>query len=294
MKKIAITGANSAVGQNLLSHISRGDEFAAIAGVRSETALKSLPRASNIEPMIITYEDSSKLSASLASAQVVVHLAGILIEERGTDYKSANVEATHAVVEAAVKSHSEHMIFISVLGANAKSRNPYLKSKGRAEKIVTQCGIPSTIIRTTILLGPGTAGADALVRTVSAGRARLLAGGHYVVRPLDLDDLSTAILNTVRDMPEASSALVLGGPKSIFYHDLVLKFAQLRGNVVKISAIPIWLAKFGARIARTVTGGGISPAVIDVITANETIEQNGDKDLVVELTPLIETLDKII
>ena len=42
------------------------------------------------------------------------------------------------------------------------------------------------------------------------------------------------------------------------------------------------------------SGGGITPTVIDVITANEDVPHNADADLGITLTPLAETLAKIL
>jgi uncharacterized protein YbjT (DUF2867 family) len=53
--KIAITGANSSVGLNLLNHIVSATDIDVIAGVRSERAMKSLPCSPQIDPRIINY-----------------------------------------------------------------------------------------------------------------------------------------------------------------------------------------------------------------------------------------------
>ncbi len=292
--KIAITGANSAVGQNLLTHIGALGDVTAVAGVRSEKAAGSLPSAPNIAPTLISYDNPNKLAVALAGCQCVVHLAGILIEAKGTSYQSANVDATQSVVDAAKQVGMDHIVFVSVLGADPSSHNSYLRSKGEAERIVGAAGISSTIIRTPILFGPGTAGADALLRTVSSGKARLLGGGRYVMRPLDVDDLSNTILNTVRTNPSGHFTHELGGPSPMPYRDLIERFAQMMGQDVTIGSIPIWLAKLGAGVTRRLTGGGISPEVIDVITANEDIAKNANVDLGITLTPLEQTLQKII
>ncbi len=292
--KIALTGANSAVGQTLLTHIAATAGMSAIAGVRSERAAESLPVAPNIEPRIIDYGNHNKLAASLAGAQCVVHLAGILIEAKGTSYESANVEATKSVVEAAKHAGLEHIIFISVLGADENAKNRYLKSKGEAERLVETSGLSSTIIRTPILFGPGTAGADALVRAASQGEARLLGGGNYTMRPLDIDDLSHAILGVVERLPKGYYTYELGGPEPMAYRDIIKRFASLMGTDVSIGSVPIWLAKAGAAISSRLSGGGISPAVIDIITDDEHIKKNADVDLGISLTPLDDTLLKII
>jgi len=290
---IAITGANSSVGINLLAHISKHDDINVIACVRSERASSSLPSLPQVKPRIISYDDVKDLALALEGIDCIIHLAGILIENKGADYETANVKATAAVVNAAKQVGVKQFVFISVVGANKNSTNRYFKSKGDAEKLVSESGLAATIIRTPILIGPGTAGATSIVWAASQGRPRLLGGGNYTMRPLDVDDLSTAILNRCNESFEGVSIHELAGPEPILYSELVKRVARLMNKEVSIRSIPIWLAKLVAAITSRLKGG-MSPTVIDVITMGEVVQNNADKALGISLTPLTTTLGKIL
>ena len=292
--KIAVTGANSSVGQNVLARVAENSDITVIGCVRSEKAASSLPSSPQIAARIISYENVGELAKTIEGTSCIVHLAGVLIESKTRTYASANVATTVSMVEASQKAGVGHIILVSVLGASADSPNRFLRSKGAAENAVAESGISSTIIRTPILLGPGTAGADALLRTAARGKARLLGGGHYVMRPLDLDDLSRAILQTCETQPEGVSIHELVGPESIPFRELVTRAAGMMGKPISIGAIPIWFAKLGPAIISRLTGGGISPTVIDVITADEVVQKNADTELGVSLTSLSTTLEKIL
>jgi len=292
--KIAITGANSSVGQNLLAHVGKSNDIDAIAGVRSERGAASLPDSPRIDPRIISYDDVAQLAETLTGASCVVHLAGILIENKATKYANANVAATAAVVEASKVAGVQHIVLVSVLGASPDSSNRFLGSKGEAEAAVAESGISSTIIRTPILLGPGTAGASSLVRTASRGITKLLGGGGYDMRPLDVDDLNQAILQACRTRLQGTSVHELVGPEPISYRELVTRFAGMMGQEVSVGTIPLWIAKLGAAVTSRLRGGGITPTVIDVITASEVVEKNADAELGISLTPLSTTLEKIV
>ena len=292
--RVAVTGANSSVGQNLLTHLAETGDIQVIAGVRSRRAAASLPDSPRITARLVSYDDVGELAKIIEGASCIVHLAGILIESKASSYERANVAATAAVVEASQKAGVLHVVLISVLGASVDSPNGFLRSKGEAESAVSESGIPSTIIRTPILLGPGTAGAAALLGTSTRGTARLLGGGRYVMRPLDVDDLSQAILQICRTQPEGVSIHELVGPESIPFRELVARVADMMGKPLSIGAIPVWIAKLGAAITSRLKGGGISPTVIDVITASEVVQKNADTDLGISLTPLSATIEKIL
>ena len=291
--KVAVTGANSSVGLNLLTHLEERPGTEVVACVRSDRAAATLPDLPTVHPRIVSYEDPAELVQAMDGASKAVHLAGILIEGKGQSYERANVGTARAVSAAAAEAGLEHVVLVSVIGADPDSSNPYLRSKGEAERAAAGAGISCTVLRTPILIGPGTAGAASLVRDARAGRPRLLGGGTYTMRPLDLDDLSRAILSILERKPGGIEILEVVGPAAVTYRDLVSRFAEMLGREVSVRSTPIWLAKLGAFLARKVTGGGISPAVIDVITADEVVDRNAAADLDLELTPLSETLRKI-
>ncbi len=292
--KLVITGANSSVGRNLLQHIAAREDVTAIAGVRSQQAADSLPQAANIEPAVISYEDIDGLHRSLEAADSVIHLAGVLFETAQASYQRANVDSTAAVVEAARKAGVGHLVLISVLGAAADSDNAYYRSKGEAERRVIGSGLPASVIRTPMLLGAETAGGQALVTTAAAGRARLLGGGRHRVRPLDVDDLSRAILRTCQYPPDQPVTHELIGPEALDFAQLVERTAAMMEKRVTITSVPIWLVRLFAGMRHLFRRRGLSPDIVDVITSSEEVTRNADHELGITLTPLPQTLAKLV
>ena len=291
--KICITGANSSVGQNLLTHLISHSEIEIIAGVRSEKAFSSLPQSERITPTTISYTDQDNLEQAMSGADCVIHLAGILIETKHSNYASANVAATAAVASAARNQNVEHLIFISVIGASPNAKNAYFRSKGSAEELVKQSTPAATILRTPILMGPGSAGANSLLNAARGPQAKVLGGGSYTMRPLDIDDLSAALVKLALEPTSGVRTLELVGPQPIRYCDLIQQTAAALGKQVEVGSIPVWLAKLGAGVTSTLKGGGITPTVIDVITSDEVVENNADTEIGIQLTPLDQTIQKM-
>lgn len=294
--RIAITGANSSVGHAFLTHLvnQTNNDFTVNAGVRTQAAADSLPNHSNIAPYVIKYKDSVSLDRLLDGAACVVHLAGILIENPSSNYQTANVDATSAVIEAAERSNIAHVLLISALGANSLSPNAYYRSKGLAEDAVTASGLTADIIRTPMLLGPGTAGAKALIGMAARPSVKVLGGGKHVLRPLDVDDLNHAIRQCCQRGPSQTNSYELVGPEAVTHRELIVATGQLFGQNVSVGTLPVWSAKLGASLLGIFRRGGITPAVIDVITASETVHHNADDDLGITLTPLSTTLQKLV
>ena len=291
--KVAITGANSSVGKNLLVRLSKEEDITIVAGVRNEKVIPELPKSPAIKPTIINYDDIKSLEKALDGADTVIHLAGILIETKHSNYANANIAATAAIVDAAKKSDAKSIIFISVVGASPESRNAYFRSKGVAEELVLSSGLGARILRTPILFGPNAAGSQAIIGMISSGQAKLLGGGHYQMRPLDIDDLSEALTILCSTSIQDQVTYDLVGPESAPYRDIIEMTAQVMGKTIAFGNVPRLLAKFGAAISSILKGGGITPTVIDVITQDEIVKTNADSALGITLTPMKQTLEKM-
>ena len=291
--RIAVVGANSAVGTALLAQVADGDVLDAVAAVRRPAALEGLPQSPRITPRVVDYGRSDSLTEAFAGAGAVVHLAGILFESRTSDYRSGNVEVTRAVIEAARAAAVGHVVFVSSLGADPRSRNGYFRSKGEAERLVADSGLDATIIRTPLLLGPDTAGGRALVAAASGPAARVLGGGAHRLRPLDVDDLCRSILGCCERSASGVRTCELVGPETVTNRELIERTADRLGREVSFRSTPIWLARLGAGLAALARSGGMTPAVIDVITSDEAVDRNADGELGVSLTPLSDTLAKL-
>lgn len=290
---IAVTGANGAVGTNLLALIE-GRGGSSIALVRSGRAAGQLAERADSTIRIVDYRDPAGVASALDGATSLVHLAGILFESPTSTYQSGNVDSTRSVVDAAQSVGARHIVLVSVLGADSASSNAFLRSKGQAEEIVRDSGINATILRTPILLGPHTAGSATLQSTARSGRAKLLGGGRHILRPLDVEDLARAIVAACDANGDGVAILDLVGPESISYRDLVQRAARVMERPISMSSIPLAVAKLGAGIASRLKGGGFTPDVIDVITASERVDENGDVALGISLTPLAGTLEKLM
>src|SRR5262249_5702008 len=178
----------------LLRHLADRSDTRVVACVRARRSAALLPTSERVSVHVVDYDDRNALTGELAGCNCVVHLAGILFESPSSSYQTANVAATQAVTDACKALGVAHLVLISALGADPRSTNPYLRSKGRAERIVADSGLAATIIRTPILLGPGMAGARAVVHAASQRSVALLGGGRHSLRPLGVAGRRRAVL----------------------------------------------------------------------------------------------------
>lgn len=286
---VVITGANSAAGRAILRYASREklpDTF--LAAVRSDAAEQQIRSACGDLTGVcrVSYSDPASLDAAFRGASAVIHLAGILVEQRHSTYEQANVESTRAVVEAAKKNGIERIVLISAIGADERSRNRYFRTKGAAEALVRGSGLKYTILRVPILLGPGTAGAATLRRHLASKRTKLIDGGRYNQQPLHVQDLARAAVIAATQLPAAENAtLEIVGPCSLTEREVIERAAQLAGRTIRIGSVPKSILSLALAIRQRIFGPGFSRDVLDVITAESRADPHeAVRQLGIELT----------
>jgi NADH dehydrogenase len=292
--RIAVTGANGAVGRVLVRRALALADLEVIAAVRSERAAGEVPPipAGRGRAVVVSYGDAASVERAFAGAAAAIHLPGILVERRDASYAQANVETTRTALAAARAAGVRKLVLVSAHGADTSSRNRYFRTKGEAEALVRASGIEFSVLRSPLVLGPGTEGASALARQSAGTSARLLDGGRVLHRPLDVEDLAEGALAAARASEVAKSAtLELAGPTELSYRALVELAAELRGHAIRIGSLPSAPLRLLLRVRRALLGPGFDPDALEVLLADTRVDPApAARALGLELTPLPETI----
>jgi uncharacterized protein YbjT (DUF2867 family) len=274
--RLVVTGANGAVGRALLRGVRshRPAPFEVVAAVRSERS------ASELRPLMaplgavarVSYGDPASLAAAFDGASAVVHLAGVLVERPDSSYEAANVETTRRVADAARRSGVGKLVFVSAIGADARSANRYWRTKGEAEGLVWASAVPHTVLRVPMLLGHGTEAGAALRRRLGRRVVPLLDGGRTLQQPLDVDDLARAAIVACHPGVAENGSLELVGPVSLPDRAIVERAARLTGRRIRIISVPTPPVRLALSVLRRVAARGVSPDVLEVLTTDTRVD----------------------
>ena len=293
--RIAITGANSAIGQAILGGSPQETaEISWVAAVRSERAASQLPPLPDgCQVAYISYDDPQSLDSAFEGSDAVIHLAGLLIERPGSSYEKANVETTRAVVEGAHRNTAAKLVLISAIGADESSGNRYFRTKGQAEALVRASGLAYTILRVPLLLGRGTEGAAALRRHLGGSRTRLIGGGRHRDQPLDVQDVAAAAKRACDSDTAPNRTLELVGPVVLPHREIILRAARLADREVTISSIPKGLVSMVLAIRQRIAATGFSRDALEVITTDTDLDPvPAATEMGIELTGLDEMIQR--
>jgi uncharacterized protein YbjT (DUF2867 family) len=297
--KLVVTGANGALGRVLSAHVAARPGVEVTALVRSERAEAQLrqSRLDRVRPLRVSWSDAAGLRKACEGAAAVIHLAGILLESKSESYEAANVETTRAIASAAAEARAGKLVLVSAVGADARSPNAYYRSKGRAEDLARQSGVPCTIVRSPLLLACDSMGSHVLARLSRAPVVALLGGGGNLEQPADARDVAEGSLNAALDPACArDAALDLVGPESLSRRALIARCARLGGGRTPLLVpVPVGLVRVVLGLRARLLGPGFSPEVLDVILDDVRIDPApAARALGITLHPLDDTLARTL
>lgn len=296
---IVVTGANGQIGQALLRELAGQAETHVRALVRSERARDTI-EALGLDPApeirIVDYASPREMEAALAGAHCVVHLVGIIKETSSARYVESHEQTCHALALAANRAGALRIIYLSILGATPDSENDCLASKGRAETLLLDDRVATTILRVPMVLGGDDPASASLRRQAQAESLRLIAGGRTLQQPIDARDVVKAILAARSAAPGRDLALDAGGPTSLSHRKLVERAARLYGNEPRFKSLPLALARLGVRILQAVhPNPPVTLPMFDILQHDDRVDpQIFTRALGIELTPLDRTLIELI
>lgn len=244
--------------------------------------------------MEVDFQNPESLQKSVEGADAIIHLAGALKPRRGENLQEANVAPTKAMVEAAVSAKVKCFIFLSHPGADPNSENPYLQTKGAAEKIIRDAGLAGAIFRVSMILGPGNPSLEGLVRLARKPFTPLIGGGTVRVQPVSQSDVTAAIDWALSIVPQPARTITLAGPETLTYANLVQRVAGRIGKRPKNLPIPKAAAKLAIWIASVFSPHAGANRIVMETVFNEFLENPGEarNSLPFTLAPVNEILDQ--
>jgi NADH dehydrogenase len=250
-KLATVFGGSGFVGRYIVWSLAR-------RGYRVRAAVRRPDLAGHLQPMGVVgqihavqanlrFADS--VVRAVEGADVVINAVGILAPSGAQSFEAVHAEGARRVAKAAREADARRLVHISAIGADAKSRASYARTKAAGEQAVLEEFPSAIIVRPSIVFG-----AEDQFFNRFAALARispflpLIGGGRTKFQPVFVGDLGQAVANAAIDTGEAGTIYELGGPQVLSFRELLeatLRYASRRRLLLPM---PFWLAKLQAAL----------------------------------------------
>ncbi len=213
--------------------------------------------------------DSASYREALAECGVIVHLAAATGKASRTAHRADTVQATRVLCETAVSVGLSRILLVSSIAVvfDDRSGYPYALAKEEAESMVRGSGLSYSVVRPTMVLGPGAPILGSLETLAHLPVLVVPGTGRARVQPIAVRDLVKALVRIVREDHFSNDTLTLGGPEILTMEELLQRLRVLRtgrrGRAVHVPLagleIPLRVAEaLGMRRLLPVTAGQLS------------------------------------
>src|SRR5512137_352643 len=241
---ILLTGGTGFIGRSLTRQlVETGHQVRLL--LRPSPRTPRLPMGVPVEVAVSSLDDVRGLRAAMKDVEAVYHLVGGEGQGGRANLQVVDIEGTRNVCQAAADARVGRFLYLSHLGADRASGFPVLKAKGIAEEYVRKSGVPYTILRGSILFGPGdefTTGL-AMLLAVAPGFVPLPSKGQTLVQPLWVEDAVTCLIWAL-DYPETiNRTYEIGGSETF-------SLRQVAKTVMEITKQPRLLVNWPTQSMR--------------------------------------------
>lgn len=264
--RILVTGASGFLGSSLIKELCRSGYQ--VRGVFHDSA-RSISFLPEVEAVAADIRDAKQIQEIAEGCEAIVHLAAkvhaIDDPDDGQEYEAVNVEGTRHLLNAAVASGVDRVVFASSVkvfgeetrGCVAETQAPgpqtaYGRSKWRAEQLVSEYvaryGLTAVSLRLPMVYGPTKKGnLYRMIEAIDHGRFPALPRLSAVRSLLHAENFVQAVLLCLRAPGFKLKAYIVTDTNPYCVTDL---YDWLRAGLGKAPPrwrVPLWILKSGAR-----------------------------------------------
>lgn len=256
-RRICLLGGSGFVGSRLAARLAgRGHEI--VVPTRNLQRSRHLLVLPTVRLQETDISEAAALEAVLDGCDVVVNLVGILNERgrHGAGFRKAHSQLAAHLVSAATRQGLRKLVQVSALNADAgRAPSFYLRSKGEAEDIVRASSLAWTVLRPSVIFGPGDSFTNrfaSLLRLLPGVFPLAMAQARFA--PVHVDNVVEAIHRAATDPATDGKVYELCGPRVLSLGEIVQLIARELGLRRRVLPLPRWASRLQAAICDFVPG----------------------------------------
>jgi NADH dehydrogenase len=255
-RTIAILGGSGFVGRALVARLLADGHRVRVLS-RSDDTRARTPSAA--EHLVGDVYAAGFLREAFAGCDAVINLVGIL-NERGDDgrgFRKVYVELAESVLAAMRDTGVRRLLQMSALHAG-DGESHYLKARGEAETLVRASGLDWTLLRPSVIAGPGDGLFCRFAQLLRFAPGLPLGRADARFQPVWVGDVAAAFARSLVDDATIGRSYDLVGPKVMTLGEIVHLTAKTKGWSRFVLPLPDLFGRLQAEVGEHLPGKPIS------------------------------------
>lgn len=266
---ITVFGGSGFIGRYGVRALVKAGYRVRVATRLPHTAIDLKPMGSvgQIQLVQANVRNKASIARAVEGASAVVNLTGILAPSGRQTFRSVQAQGAQYIAEAAKAAGITRFVQISAIGADADSKSVYAQTKAAGEKAVLDTIPTATILRPSIVFGPGDGFFNRFAQMALYTPALpLIGGGKTLFQPVWAGDVGAAVLAALESPAAQGKTYELGGPATYSFKELLQYITATIQRPRFLAPVP-WLAAYAIGFAGEIAGA--LPFVPTVLTRDQ-------------------------
>ena len=226
---VVVFGGSGFIGTHVVRALAKRGARVRVAMRRPHLGheLRVLGDVGQIQLMQANLRFPDSIDRALEDADAVVNLVAVLSERGPQRFSTLHVEGARAVAEAAARRGITRIVHFSALGA-APTGARYARTKHAGERAVLEAAPTATIIRPSIVFGPGDHFFNRFGEMARnpllyglLGTIPLIGGGKTKFQPVFVGDVADGVCAALQRDEARGRVFELGGPSVYSFKELM-------------------------------------------------------------------------
>lgn len=245
MAKIIVTGSTGFIGKRLtVQLLQQGHEVYALN--RFKGMKSSDPANSNLHILYGDIRDPSSIDPFPKDIDAAYYLMHSLAS---TGDNLVDEEKTNACnfLAAIGQTNCKQIIYLAGIIEDETALSPHLQSRLAVEKVLNTSKIPITVLRSSIIIGAGSASFEIIRDLVE--KLPLMVAPKWIesqCQPIAIQDVLFYLTGVLLNKACFSQTFDIGGPEAITFGDMLLRYAKFRKLKRYIIKVPVLTPKLSS------------------------------------------------
>jgi NADH dehydrogenase len=221
---VTVFGGSGFIGRKVVQTLARAGWRIRVPVRRPHLAqkLRVLGNTGQIQLVQGNVRFADSVAEAVRGADAVVNLVGLLFEKGKQTFAATQAGGAANIAQAAKAAGITRVVHISAIGADARGKARYARTKVQAEEAFRAAVPSSVILRPSIVFGPDD---DFFNRFADMARSApalpLIGGGRTRFQPVHVGDVADAVRAALERPDAAGRTFELGGPGVYTFRELL-------------------------------------------------------------------------
>jgi uncharacterized protein YbjT (DUF2867 family) len=252
--RVLLLGGTGFVGRSLCERlVERDTAMRLTVATRRLAHAKPVQFLPTVDPVQCDVHDDAQLARLVAGHDAVLNLIAIL-HGSAADFEQAHVGLARRLAAACAVACVKRVIHVSALGVGPDAPSNYLRSKAEAEAILKAAPLALSVLRPSVIFGPGDRFLNLFAALQSVFPVMPLAGVDARFQPVWVEDVSEALLRCLERTDTIGQTYECAGPQVFTLGELVHLAGRLCGHERPVLPLPESLGRLQAMAMELMPG----------------------------------------